>query len=453
MSIKDTIKRLVGERSSNRYFVASQASGLYTIRVLYKVINFVLAILLAHWLGQNTFGIYTLAWTWASLLVIPGSMGLERMTVREVARAQIAQNWGRIRGYLEWSLKRSLLSSGIITVLMIFASLVIYRDQPDTRAAFLAATLLIPVTVLTRRMQSTHDGLKNMTQGRMPDMIIQPLIFMACVAALHWGKPSWLTAATALALYALTTFIFSLGIGVWFLRGVYPPQARTATPEVDANQWTRSSLVFLAISIIFVADSRTSTLMLGALAAKTDVAIYGVLTRVVDILTFILAAFATPVSRLGIQYYQEGQKVKLQRLLTRSVWIMTLAGAPLAILLIIFGKLYLNIFGPEYLPGYPGLILLTMAEIVNLATGLSSFLLTLTTHEKVAAWITLTGLAFNFLIGFLLIPRLGLVGAAVAEMSSVIIRNVALSYATYKLMGVNTTILSLPPIGPWKKAA
>ena len=443
--IQQLIQRVIGEESSDRKFVASQASGMYVLRVAYKVINFGMAIFLARWLGLEVFGEYTLAFSWAALLMIPAAFGLEGLTMREISKAQIQQRWGILRGYFTWSFSISVVSSISVGVLLALASSWIYRDEPTTRAAFVAASFLIPFSVPVRLMQSTQDGLKKMTQGRVPDMIIQPTVFLLCVALLHWLAPEWLNAATVLIIYALTTFLFSLGIGAWLLKRTFPQEAMDAKSERTVSLWLRNSFTFLLIGTLFATDSRSSTLLLGAFAAKSDVAIYGVLTRLVDLLTFFVAAFYGPVSRIGIKYYYENNHLKLQRLMTRTVRILVFLGWSVAALLIFIGPWYLRLFGPEYLPGYPALILLTLAEMVNLATGTPGYLLNMTEHIKVVARIIFVCLILNMVLGFVLIPKLGLLGAAIAEMSSVMVRNLATAYFTFRLIGVNTTIFSRMP--------
>jgi O-antigen/teichoic acid export membrane protein len=442
MSFHQFIQKILGNQTSNRRFVAVQAGGLYAVRILYKAINFGIAILLARWLGQSMFGTYTLAWSWAALLAIPAALGMERLTVREVSIFAIGRQWELLKGYVAWMFPRAAISSLTAGAIMILGAGLIYRDDPAARAAFIAAAFLIPMIVIVRQLQATQDGLKNMTQGRIPDMVIQPVAFLVIVAALYWQTPAIINAPNVIAIYVITTLIISVGIGAWRLSAQFPAEARHAAQERKTAAWIESTRYFLVIAIVFNADSRMSTLLLGALAEKTDVATYGVITRVVDLLTFILISVGAPVSRLAIRYFQEGAASKLQTLLTQTAKIITFIGWTFGALLIVFGKWYLLIFGENYLFGYPGLILLTLAEMINLATGISGLLLGLAKHEKIASGIVTAGLMFNVILGVILIPTYGLIGAAIAEMSSVIFRNIALSITTYKLMGVDPTVLS-----------
>lgn len=432
-------RRFLGADGSARRFIAVQSSGLYTLRISSKVINFGIAILLARWLGQASFGVYTLAFAWAGMLVTPALLGMDRLGMREVSQGYIEKNWGLVKAFLVWSFSRAIKSSLVVAALMAGISFWAYHDEPAIRNAFLTASLLIPPTVLVRRLQSAHDGFKNMVLGRLPDMLLQPVVFVVCVAWMYWFLPDYFSPASVLGLYFGTTVLFSWSITSWLLKRIIPNEVLHAQPEGDTKAWNKSSIIFLAITFMFVADSRASILLLGALSSKSDVAIYGTLTRVVDILPFLLASLGAPVSRLGLQYYRQGEHKKLQRLLTRTARLVTLIGLPFGVLLILFGRQYLMIFGSEYLPGYPGLILLTLGEIINLATGLSGVFLSMTKHETTTAKIVSLGLALNLTLGWLLIPRFGIMGAAISEISSIAFRCAGLSFLTWKIVGVDPT--------------
>jgi O-antigen/teichoic acid export membrane protein len=279
-------------------------------------------------------------------------------------------------------------------------------------------------------------------------MIIQPIAFIAVVAGFHWQFPEKLNPALVMGIYVATTFVFSLGLGAWQLRVAVRSPIEKAQTQNQVKIWLKSTVPFLVLGMVTVADSRISTVLLGALSSKADVAIFGVLTRAVDLLTLVVLAFSQPIGRIGLQYYLENNQFKLQSLIARATRIMTLIGWLLGILLILFGKWYLLIFGTDYLIGYSALILLTLAEMVNIATGICNYLLTITNHEKVTAQVVLISLALNIFLGLMLIPRFGLQGAAIAEMSSVIIQNILLSIMTKKLIGIDPTILSRLPAKP-----
>jgi len=84
----------------------------------------------------------------------------------------------------------------------------------------------------------------------------------------------------------------------------------------------------------------------------------------------------------------------------------------------------LSLFGPDFVVAAPALAILAGAQFINLGTGLVGVVLFMAGRQNVILGINLAALVVNAALCILLIPQMGLIGAAVGMASAVIFLNV-----------------------------
>lgn len=135
---------------------------------------------------------------------------------------------------------------------------------------------------------------------------------------------------------------------------------------------------FLNMGIVWLA-----TVFLNYFAAASDVASYGISIRITMVLGFIMIAVNSIFSpKFALAHRQDDWK-KLRSLLLQSAAVaLLLALFPLGAIFL-FGRELLSIFGHQYGNDYAGLIVLSLGQLVNLATGGVGIFLVMTDHGKV----------------------------------------------------------------------
>ena len=119
-------------------------------------------------------------------------------------------------------------------------------------------------------------------------------------------------------------------------------------------------------------------------------------------------------------------------------------GFPLMMVLIVIPGPFLNLFfGPAYLMGAQVLVVLTCSQLINIGKGPIDQLLIMTGRQRI--WLRITVLAFglNIITNWLLIPKLGLMGAAISNI---------ITFSTLTiggLLAVNTEFGFLPFDRSW----
>jgi len=182
-------------------------------------------------------------------------------------------------------------------------------------------------------------------------------------------------------------------------------------------------------------------LIVGALASTYQAGIYSAVSKLA-----ILGTFALEANRLAIGPQlsamlgrrEHGRAAELYHTATRS---LVLATFPLYIVLAIFPGVILGIFGSRYTAGASALSVLSLAMVINLGTGNVTVVLLMGGKSSWSAINAGAALIANIGLNLLLVPHIGIVGAAIAWSASIAIDNVAAMIQIRWVMG-------LAPFGP-----
>ena len=113
--------------------------------------------------------------------------------------------------------------------------------------------------------------------------------------------------------------------------------------------------------------------------------------------------------------------------------------------LILFGKWFLLLFGNGFIKGVTALSILSIGQIVNAATGSVCILLVMTGYERDAVAGIGVSVVINIIMNVLLIPKWGIIGAAISTAFSLILWNILLTIWVYRKPGINSTFVGFVP--------
>ncbi len=177
-------------------------------------------------------------------------------------------------------------------------------------------------------------------------------------------------------------------------------------------------------------------LLVGAILSRYAAGIYAAVSKLA-----LLGAYTLEATRLAIgpqlskflARHQAGSAAELHQSATR--WLM-IASFPFYVLAAIFPAVVLGIFGHRYTAGAAALTVLALAMLVNLGTGNVTVVLLMGGKSSLSAWNALAALAVNIGLNLILLPRMGIVGAAVAWAASIVVENVAAVVEVWLTLGI-----------------
>lgn len=156
-------------------------------------------------------------------------------------------------------------------------------------------------------------------------------------------------------------------------------------------------------------------LLVSYYCSAADIGIYQAAVQCGFMLAIVLSAFNAIFSPLIAELYRKGEIGRLDRLFKISTKWGLYCCAPFGLVLMLAPRETMTFFfGPQYEGGAVVLIIVTMTQLINVGTGAVDHLLIMTGQQRSWVMISAFMLVVNLTLGFLLIPRWGLLGAALS---------------------------------------
>lgn len=422
--------------------------GLASIAIKIFGLGFSLltAIVLARTLGPEQYGVYSYVLAIVSILAIPAMFGLPALIIRETAKAEVKQEWGLMRGLWSWA---NRITASLSVLIAVIAAVVLWLNRDSfSQIQFLTfawGIAFIPLSALAALRGASLRGLRKVIQGQLPEQVLKPLLFIVALVAVSVLGNSKITAASAMMLNALSAgiaFIF----GACLLLREKPKQFKTTAKQYEKKSWTKSVIPLAMVSGLDIILQQTDIVMLGLLGTNEDVGLYRVAVQGAMLLVIATEAVKAITMPYLVKYYNQNNSATFRLIITKSTRVGFLFSLVIFLFFIFFGKYVLrSVFGEDYVNSYHILILLSLGQLVHTFIGIVGSVLNMCGYEKSTLYSQLIAIFFNFTLNIILIPLYGIEGAAIATLTSIIIRKILLWYIAYKYLRVDTSIIGFEP--------
>lgn len=399
-------------------------AGSFGLKIASSGIAFIMSIIFARFLGTAGLGTYAYAITWANLLSIPATLGIDQLIVREIAIYRTKSRWELIAGLLRWS-NLVVLSFSIGLTLIATAIVWGIKGDADTTVfiAVALAMVTIPIGSLRNLRLGAMKGLHRVVLGQIPDSIFAPTIVIALTSLAYLLFPQSFNVFWVLG-FKITAIVITFFIGSLWLWRSLPPEVKQVKPQFAGKQWLVAALPFMFLGTTQLINSRLDVIMLGGIKGVKAVGIYTVIVGITQLTAFIhhsaLSVLAPNVATL----YSEGKLKQLEKLVQKSVLAVFLVSLLIGGTIMLLGKYLLLIFGSEFISGRTAMNILILGQVFNALTGPVGLVLNMTGYQNYTAIATGLSALLNAILNYLLIPQWGINGAAIATTTSLIIINI-----------------------------
>ena len=214
-------------------------------------------------------------------------------------------------------------------------------------------------------------------------------------------------------------------------RGLLSVRTRRLAAEFWSFTGPRAFQATFQVTVLFL-----DVLIVGALASTYQAGIYSAVSKLAILGTFALEGNRLAIgpqlsALLGLR--EHGRAAELYQTATRS---LVLATFPLYLVLAIFPAVILGIFGSRYTAGASALTVLSLAMLINLGTGNVTVVLLMGGKSSWSAINAGAALIANVSLNLLLVPRIGILGAAIAWSASIAIDNITAMIQIRWVMGL-----------------
>lgn len=387
--------------------------------------------------GQVEVGRYTTCYALLSLLGLLSLAGFRAGMTRFVAMDLADGDAGRLRGTLRLGLGLTTLFSVVVGGLLALLApwVAEIMDDPALVTGVRIVAVTLPAACITDAALSASQGWRTQKPFALIGRIGEPLArfgLTAVAVALGTGYVGALWAGAA------TAWLAALAATWWLLRRTGrelrksgPVRAQYRVKEIFGFSMVSWVSALAATGLIWA-----GTLLLGVLASQQEVGTYSVATRLVMLAVFVMAPINATFTPHMAHLFHTGQLTEASRAYGSATrWILTLS-APAFVLLVVLPEQLLSYFGEEYVAAATVTLVLAVGQLVSAAAGPCGTVLNMSGRVGLNMADNLAVLALAVVLNVLLIPDLGVLGAAIAWSSSLVAVNIAKLVQARYVVGV-----------------
>ncbi|MEH6407993.1 MAG: polysaccharide biosynthesis C-terminal domain-containing protein [Leeuwenhoekiella sp.] len=167
-----------------------------------------------------------------------------------------------------------------------------------------------------------------------------------------------------------------------------------------------------------------------------NIAYYAVAIKIIFVLSLILNGINASIAPKIAELYSKNEHIELKALLRSNARLIFFLSLPLILLIIFFPASLLGLFGNQYIVAKGALYLLLGGHLASTIFGSAAVYLNMTGKQRLFQNILLITVLINLVLNWVLIPKYGIEGAAVASSFSVIFWNVVAAIKIYKADGI-----------------
>jgi O-antigen/teichoic acid export membrane protein len=391
-------------------------------------------------LGPDEYGVYVHIFNWVAILSIIVLGGKEDLVLAEIPKYKEQGDTVKTGFLIGYANKQTLFRGIFFTIL--FLTLIYFIPIPSLSehvSDFLLAGIAIALTAFVIINQLILQALHQVRLSQLVDRIVKPLLLIFVA-----GMISLLNLSADVQTIILTN-VAVLGVCAVILFHLVNRhyQHRAQLHETVINKELRKKTIFFfLISLLYMLSTRVHMLTLAYLKPGSDVGIFNICYRIADLLIFpnYLLHFVLP--QLFSRNNLSGSRYN-QTLFAAGTRFMLVLTIPLLILVLLFGKIFLNWFGPEFGAGFKCLAYLSVGQSLFALAGPCNTILMTQDKEKyavIALFIYCITLAVT---NFVLIPSMGITGSGLAALISTALYNLVLIFFTRRQCMVCSPVFSI----------
>ena len=327
---------------------------------------------------------------------------------------------------------RPVLTAATIAAAVLFFAAVPVADVVSSERATEVASLLrllavvIPAWALTMSLLGATRGLGSMTPTVAINQVFKPLgqLFAIAAVALFSDTPS--TVAIAVAWGAPVVAASGLAaVSVWRLGGFAGP-GRVSGPgrcSVSAQEFWRFTRPRSLSTTFQIALERIDVILVSILAGEAAAGIYGTITRFITAGNFLIFSIGQATAPGIRRALSDERRTSAQRLLHQATgWMVALAW-PYFLLVATKASGLIELLNAEFTTASTALSLLAVAMLASAFAGPIDLTLLMLGRSRWSLAAIAAALVTDIGVAWIAVPRMGVVGAAIAWAAAVFVQN------------------------------
>ncbi|MBU1068851.1 oligosaccharide flippase family protein [Myxococcota bacterium] len=340
-----------------------------------------------------------------------------------------------------------LLGVGIVVVLMLGAPWFVswyYPDHPALGPILQILALTLPFEAVSRILVNVSKAKMVMFHDVLLMGVMSPLFTIALAFLFHYLD----IGSIGISLSFAMTYVLTLGGAVYLLstlmdvRPIFQGMAINLRPPKMASYIFAQNLNVAVVKFNYSLD----VLMLAGFGVQPGkIAFYSLGSQVIRNIRQIRQVFSGSFSPVIARFHHEKRVDELDGALGRvSAWTTALA-LPVIFVMCYFRRDLMQVFDSTFTEDPTFMLVLAINPFLSCTIGLFGNVITMTGHSTINIINGIGAFSINALVNWLLVPHLGLLGAAIASVTAGTAISVAQVFEARVLVGVHFPIRALLP--------
>jgi O-antigen/teichoic acid export membrane protein len=394
---------------------------------------FLVNVLIARNFGPATQGIFQIGLGWVIVAATIGRFGQDQLMLRTAAECKAKNDICKVQRNLVASLALSIGALVLITVLtIVFIHWGSINGKSTDGTIFLSIMILaiLPtgtLVIITETLRGWQKiNLSIAWQGSLPQTAL--LVALAVIVfTIQNVNQTWVAFLYAMIFLLATVFAMKSWLKISGLKVSMPIRS-------ELIQVSRSGFHFWLYGVLIYLVAWVDILILGYLDGPETVGRYAAVVRTGAILSAIAQICSTgSVARLAM-LYAKGDFFAFTLIARSYFLVFAAASLPIAIILWIFPKEIMHIWGPQFVQSAPLLVIYGLFQLYQFVIGMSGSLVAVIGLEKKIAAIQAFNLVLKFGMIYIGHSLAGITGVVWASALSLFISNNVLLYVFFVKM-------------------
>ena len=400
---------------------------------------FLSQILLARLMGVKGYGEYAVIITALNFVIVISLFGLDTSVLRFLPSYLQKKDYSAAHGFIRFSYRLiSVMAVICATGVFIFLLSNSKKYNIGFSEAVFWSVLVVPFLVFVNQASSVLRALQKVKASLLPAYFLLP-VGMGLGWAYYYFSHQKLPVDAAMMINLIVTII----VFIYIYRKVNSSVNKmipVAVPRPERKLWMMVSLTVLLTSLLNLLIKQSDILFVSYFLGNTAAGKYSAAAKMATLVSLGLSIIDyVYVPKIAALW--EGHKlIGLQKLIkdaSKQILIITI---PISIVLIVGGKWLLGLFGNAFSASYVPLVILVCGQLINSLTGMVGGVLMMTGHQRVFFLFYVVSFVIQALLNFMLIPKLGIVGAAIATASAIVILNLMGYFFIRKKIHVSASV-------------
>lgn len=396
-------------------------------RLISKLGNFATQVLIVRYLSQSSYGAFAYALLVATMMQSAITLGLDRSIVRFLAIFHEERDYRKLFGTITMAML-VILSLSLVTVLFLYGFQgVVGRWVHDDQALGLLLVLvfLAPVQALDELLVGMFAVFAKPRSIFLRKHILAPSLKLVAVLALMLTRSNvFFLAAGYLAASLLGVAIYGYQLLRVFREQGLLEHWKLRNLVMPWREVFGFSLPLLTSDLVSVTMNTISVMLLGHYWGTTSVAGLRAVHPTAKLNELVMTSFATLFTPLASRMFANHDRAGINRLYWRTaIWIAIFTFPIFALTFSLAQPITVLLYGARYQQSAAILALMALGYYFNAALGFNGLTLRVTGKVRYIVFMNVATVVVSFATSWLLIPRLGALGAGIALMVSLIVHN------------------------------